>query len=268
MHMAADTPGAVYTSRLQKGGALLPEMRTLVRLWREGADIETITSEVEQNNLLGKASRTRVRDVLKRTFLPRYVQGQPPNAWRYLRPFEDAGAPPDVVRPLYYFYAARSEPLMADFVRGFLHDRYHAGLTDVTVIHAIRFIEDAEADGRIPAPWSESVKIKVARGLLAALRDFGVLSGKVNKRITPPYLPPVAFAHVAFWLAHEHPGERALQHPDWRLYLMLPEQVERAFIAANQAGLLHYDAAGTIVRIEFPEEDMDAYCRFLAAQAH
>lgn len=257
-----------YTTSLLKGGALLSEMRTLVQLWREDSDVDAIRHEIQQNNLLGKASRSRVRDILDQVFIPRYVRGNPPDTWRYLRIFEDAGTRNEVLRPLYYFYAARAEPLLGDFVREALFERYDAGFTDVATQHALQFISDAEDDGRIASPWSESSRLRVGRAILAALRDFGLLSGKVNKHITPFHLSPPAFAHIAFVIADEQPGEQALYHPDWRLFLLKTNQVERLFIEAEQTGLLRYTAAGTIVRIEFPEEDLHAYSRFLAARAY
>ncbi len=257
----------LYTSRLLKGGALLPQMRVLVRVWREDLSPRQMLAEVEQRQVLGNLSRRRIRDIVEQVFVPRYVRGHPPQAWRYLRPFEDAETPLDVVRPLYYFYAARAEVLMGDFVRDALYPWYVQGQRRVGVMDVLRFIARAEAEKRIPEPWSESVRIRVARHLLAALRDFGILEGRARKRIAVPYLPVVAFAHVAFLLSRERRGAAVLEHPHWRLFLLSPNSVERLFLEADQAGLLRYRAAGSIIRVEFPTEDFDAYNRLLAARA-
>ena len=96
-------------------------MRVLVRVWREDLSPRQMLAEVEQRQVLGNLSRRRIRDIVEQVFVPRYVRGHPPQAWRYLRPFEDAETPLDVVRPLYYFYAARAEVLMGDFVRDALY---------------------------------------------------------------------------------------------------------------------------------------------------
>ncbi len=261
------TTKAIYNSRPQKGGALIPEMRTLVRFWRDDMLPQALREKAERENILGKVSRSRMRDVLNRTFLPRYVHGNPPNAWQCLRTFEDRHAPLHVVRPLYYFYAARSEAIIGDFVRDHLYERFRAGLMTVYLDDVLYFIGQAEADGRIPEPWSESVRVKVARGLLAALRDFGILQGRVRKRIAPPYLDVIPFAHIAFLLAGERHGSATLNHPDWRLFLVGRDAVERLFVEADRAGLLHYNAAGSIVRIDFPKEDLYGYSQFLAERA-
>lgn len=256
-----------YTVRLLKGSALLPQMRLLVRFWQEGLNPQTAIVEIQQRYQFGATSHRRVSDIVRKVFVPRYVQGSPPNAWRLLRPFEDAEAPLTVVRPLYYLYAARADAFMGDFVRQVLYERYQTGTTAIGVPEVLRFIVEAEADGRIAEPWSDSVRLRMAQHLLAALRDFGILEGRARKRIAAPYLPVIPFAHIAFLLAQERKGAAVFEHPDWRLFLLRPETVERLFIEADQEGLLRYNAAGSIVRIDFPEEDLHAYSRFLAVQA-
>jgi len=243
-------------------------MRTLVRLWHEGVIPAEIIAHIERRHLLGAASHRRIKDIVTSVFIPRYVHGNPPHAWRFLRPFEEVDAPLPVVRPLYYLYAARAENLMGDFVRLALYEHYFAGRTTVHVEDVLRFMDEAEADGRIPEPWSEHVRVNIARNLLAALRDFGILEGRARKRIAAPYLSILPFAHIAFLLTQERRGAAVFDHPDWRLLLLQPETVERLFIEADRDGLLHYHAAGSIVRIDFPEENLYAYSRFLAARAH
>jgi len=73
--------GCLYNSRLQKGGALLEDMRLLVRNWQSigvNGQRDTVVAE----NLLGKHTRARAVDTLRRAFLPRFVNGQPPQAWK------------------------------------------------------------------------------------------------------------------------------------------------------------------------------------------
>ena len=61
------------------------------------------------------------------------------------------------------------------------------------------------ADQAETPPWTETIRIKVARGLLAALRDFGILTGAVRKEFAPPSLSIAGFGYVAFRL-HEDGG--------------------------------------------------------------
>src|SRR6266852_3772440 len=103
--------GSRYTTRIQKGGALLDDMRLLVRSWEEGP-VEVQRERGIATNILGKRSRARSEDTYKEVFLPRFVKGNPREAWRITRPLEDRDLPMEVVRPLYYWITARSEPVL------------------------------------------------------------------------------------------------------------------------------------------------------------
>jgi hypothetical protein len=110
--------------------------------------------------------------------------------------------------------------------------------------------------------------VRVAQGLLSTLRDFGVLQGAVNKRIAPAYLPVTAFAYIAFYLKQRQPsGAKLLEHPDWKLFFLNRESVERFFFEANQHSLLEYHAAGTVTRLTFPADTLEEYADVLAEKS-
>jgi hypothetical protein len=105
----------------------------------------------------------------------------------------------------------------------------------------------------------------VAQGLLSTLRDFGVLRGAINKRISPACVPVPAFAYVMFYLKqHQRSGARLVEHPDWRLFSLNREAVERFLFEAHQHGLLEYHAAGSVIRLTFPAETLEEYSNVLA----
>lgn len=238
----------------------------LVRFWRQGADAEFV-EDVIRRNVLGKASRARVRQTLTRAFLPRFVHGNPPGGWKIVRSLEDAAAPREIVIPVYYWLTARSEPLLYEFVRDFLTGHKARSSSLVSTEEVVSFVQRRLL--RANKRWSRTVTVKVARGLLAALRDFGILTGKMKKRIAPTYLPLESFVHIAFALARDGAsGERLLQHPDWRLFLLSPSEVEQLFLEAHRHRLLTYQAAGAIVRIEFPSRTLEETAHVIAARAH
>jgi hypothetical protein len=101
--------------------------------------------------------------------------------------------------------------------------------------------------------------------LLSALRDFGVLQGAVNKKIAPLYLPVESFAYVAFYLKQHQPsGARLIELPDWKLFFLQSEGVERFLFQAHQHDLLEYHVAGSVTRLTFPEESLEGYANVLA----
>ena len=74
-----------YTTRLQKAGAAIEDSRLLLRAWSDVMQKDQIIQELVSNNVLGKTSRMRTKDVIRRIFIPRFVSGEPKNAWIYLQ---------------------------------------------------------------------------------------------------------------------------------------------------------------------------------------
>jgi hypothetical protein len=158
---------------------------------------------------------------------------------------------------------------MWDFVTEWVATRYSLGLRDVRTSDVLSFLS-ATPDKWFPdGRWSPTVSTKVARGLLSALRDFGVLAGAARKEIAPIYLPTGSFAFLA--MARQQAGVRAASlrdDPVWKLYLLSETAVERLLVEAQQEGLLTYAAAGSVVRIEFPENTLEDYAHALAERVH
>lgn len=255
-----------YTARLQKGGALVGDMRQILLAW-DGTP--GCAERIVRTNAVSAPSRSRALDIVMRTFIPRFVASAPPDLWRGMQVVERAGWSPVALLPLHYYAAAAAEPLLWDFVVETLSARHAQGYAEVRVSEVLRFL-DRSADTRFPGRrWSKEVSVRVARGLLAALRDFGVLSGAVKKRIAPMLLPPESFAFIAR-IRHDLGvrGQAALEDPCWRLFFLGETAVERLFLEAHQRKLLSYLAAGSVIRIDFPGDDLEAYARELAQRAN
>ena len=110
--------------------------------------------------------------------------------------------------------------------------------------------------GQTP-PWTETIRTKVARGLLAALRDFGILSGAVRKEFAPPSLSIAGFGYVAFRLHEDGASSRALfASPVWRRWLLDPARVTELFHEAERQGLLRYSSAGSAVRVDWLQDTL------------
>ncbi len=253
-----------YTTRLQKGGALLEDMRVLVRSWNdEGNDKQRDHVIIE--NVLGKKTKMRAGDIYRRAFLHRFIKGDPPDAWKIVRPLEDREVPLEILRPVYLWITARSEPLLYDFASEEIHSKNRSQDLAVRVDETATWIRKRVIEQH--QAWTDTVTTKVARGLLAALRDFGILVGRATKRIAPVYLPVESFAYIAFVL-HQlgSSGERLIRHQDWKLFLMASPVVERLFLDAHQHRLLRYEAAGRIYRIDFSARNTEEMADVIAGR--
>jgi BrxA len=252
-------PAPRYHTRVQKGGALLNEMRLLVRSWHKDM---TEDQAAATRTLLGKKTLARSRDTLTRSFVPRFVHGDPPEAWRIVRCLEDTNADPETLRPVYYWITARSDRLLYDYVtQELVHaDRSGDGLVRIqeTIAWIRRQLKRTHLD------WSPIVTVKVARGLLAALRDFRILEGARRKRLAPAHLPMESFCYVAFCLYKLGVGgESLVNHTDWRLFLLTPTLVESLFLNAHQHNFLEYYSAGRVYRIDFSTTTHEGYADVL-----
>ena len=261
-----NTPSSqTYTTRLQKGGALFDDMRLLVRQWSDAIGDDQRDSMVVEN-LLGKNTRARAADIYRRAFLPRFIAGDPPDAWRIAQALEREEPAIDFLRPLYYWVTARGERLLYDYVCEDLFTQSRAGTQVVDIAEVKNWITQQIA--RIGKEWTPTVTTKVAQAILATLRDFGILEGAIKKRIAPSYLPTESFVYIAFALhSLGSSGAQLVKHPDWRLFLFFPENVERMFLEADRSGFLNYQSAGEIVRIEFFEHTFEETAHVLASTA-
>jgi hypothetical protein len=128
---------------------------------------------------------------------------------------------------------------------------YEAGRIVVDTGEVVEWLRMLAKERRIPQ-WSEPITVKVARGLLAALRDFGILAGAVRKEIAPATMTTLGFSYVAFRLHEQGASSRSLvNNRVWRWWLLDPVRVAELFRQADQAGVLRYAEAGTVVRIDW-----------------
>lgn len=252
-------------TNLIKSSGLLPDVSLLVSAWDEAKSVDENFDSAIRQNLFGKASRKRVADMLK-VFRTRYLPND--GSDQAFRVFVGSSLPSEVTDGVVYYYTARAEPALYDFVVEYLYPRYVQGVRLVTIRNALEFLTEAIRQGRTMGKWeSENTRKRVAQGLLSTLRDFGLLSGAVRsteKTLAPARLPTQAFAYIAFYLKRGEPsGERLIRHRDWQLFCLGPQEVEGYFAEAAAEKLLSYQAAGSIIRIEFPTADLLEYAHAL-----
>ena len=229
----------------------MDEMRTLVCLW-DGKQPVSLSNLASQH-FLDKSSRKRELDILKYAFIPRFIKSTPPFAWKIVRALEDKNLPVEILRPVYYWITVRNEPILYDFVCEKLLIISRSGTQFLIKDEVVRWIQNKLSEQKVV--WSSSVIQEIAGRILSVLRDFGILQGKVKKRIAPFYLPIETFSYIAFCLKKEGTSaSKLIQHPDWKLFLLTPEIIERMFLEADRQKMLRFLAAGKVVRIDFPAQ--------------
>ena len=237
----------VYSARIIKAGALLADLRALTLLW-DGAD--DCAARLSQRQVLGHGSVSRVRDVLQSAFIPRFVQSSPPDLWRPLAALERANAPRDLIVHLHFQLAADADLLLSDFAC-WLHAERIPG-APIAVDDVLRFLQSAPPARTPPTRWSPGVAARVARGTLAALRDYGHLQGTQRKTLARPAMPPFAAAFMALHRRLRGLGPARIVHdPLWQRLGLDGRGVEHLLFEAHAHGWLEYRAAGSATRLEF-----------------
>jgi hypothetical protein len=252
----------VYTSRIQKAAGALPETKLVLAFWEPSKSVNESLQGFEQTNLLGKLSPTRAHDLLFRTFKQRYTEDR--DTLNALVVLARANLSARTFDPILYFLTARADRLLHDAVTDLLTQRIRSFRREITVDETVDWLSVQMDAGRMERAWSETTARRVARSLLAALRDFGLLAGVHKKTVSPVFLPVEAFAFIAFLLARTtRSGSALLDHPDWALFFLPETAVDRFFAEAASGRLLSYQAAGSTARIDFPAGTAEDYARLI-----
>jgi len=248
-----------FSSKLLKGGALLADTRRLIEVWEDDASTGDNLDRITDGNLLAKNSRTRTADVLKYVLGPRFVA-----PGRHVIPaLRLLIRTPDAFREACYYEASRDDQLLAAFSEGPVFDWYKSGRPTVNLDETSRWLATFLAKHQ--TAWTESVQTKVARGLLAALRDFGVFDGANLKRFAVPRLSTAGFSYVAFRQHEQGVSSRGLVHGNvWRRWLLEESRVIELFTHAERLGVLSYSQAGSLVRVDWKIKSLEEVGRAAA----
>ena len=250
----------MLTSRILKGGALVDDARRLVEVWDLHEDTQWNLDRVSDGNLLAKTSRARADVVLHQVLRPRLIEPGP----HVIAAMKELLSSPRAFVEGYYFEATRDDGLLAACTEDLLFGWWEAGRVGVDVKEVATWLQGLSTQGQTPK-WAENTYLEVARHLLAALRDFGILSGAVRKDFSRPSLSIAGFAYVAFRLHESGASSRALlATPVWHRWLLDQGRVTELLHEAARNGLLRFSSAGSSVRVDWLEESLSGVIRAVA----
>ncbi|WP_419930858.1 BrxA family protein [Candidatus Poriferisodalis sp.] len=233
-----------------KVGAHLGDTRVLVGVWEDDASDEANVTRIVNENLLALPSHSRARDVMVRALRPRFVT-------------PDAGIIPALrclmrhsgaFRDACYYELTRVDALVAAFAAEQLAVWWNEGRTFVSTSDAREWIDRLVGDKRVPC-WSTNIRDRVARGMMAALRDLGRLTGKRSsprKEIVRPGISAGGFAYVAFRLHQQGESSRAiLASTVWQRWSLDEKRVDEMMHHVASTGAALYSIAGSTLRIDW-----------------
>lgn len=260
---AVPMPTALYTQALAKGGALLPETRTLLQSWRPGEPGADFGERVLHDDILGRSTARRVLDIV-RVFTLRFLTPTDAPA-RHLRRLIADTVPRQVYSDLVFYYTARRDALLRDYTIQHYWPAVREGSLVIRNESVQRLIAEAQQDGRIRSPWSPEIRRDMAGRVLIALTDFGLLQAdKPARRQVLPYQPADGTLVYLAHLLHEQgvTDSSLAEHGDWALFGLEPRDVwNRLEMLASQDWFI-IQRAGQVIRVSWRydtvEEAIDA----------
>lgn len=245
--------GPRYNIAICKGAALLGETRALLGHWATGEPAEAFAQRVEREGLLGKATAYRVRDIVRRVFVPRYLKPDDRPA-RIMKAVLDFNLRPAVFKELVLLYSARKDFLLREYVVREFWPSVRRGKLFLDIFAVLSFFSEAITDGKIEKPWSEQVSRKVARGLLGFLREIDFIRepARGRRELVDYRLSDDGMVILARIIQEEgFSGSAIVTHPDWALFgLERTAVLTRLHLIGEDKGLL-VQQAGSVVSLNW-----------------
>lgn len=265
--MTATSKTSKYTIAVCKGSASLQETKTLLRAWQPSESITDFRDRAIREDLLGRMTAYRAGDIVRRVF-----------AWRFLRPDNrpalllqrllNQAQPSQLFSDLCFLYTARNDELIRDVVVKLYWPAASEGRLSLSPLYVVEFLREAELAGRMSEPWSDQVKLKVARGVLKAMTEFGLLREISRGRREIIHFRPAdrTIVYLAYDLHFKGATDSSVvRHHDWDLFGLEMSAVTSSIERLSADGWWLAQIAGSVVRITWKyssmEEVVDAFAR-------
>ncbi len=252
------TAAAKYTTKLQAGLGLVPETLKLLAIWQPGMNGQDLLKAALASGDFPTVAARRLRNVIIEAFCPRYLSDDGAPA-KLLKRISVTTAKEDF-RALCFLFTCRVNQIFFDFVHTVYWSRYAAGWNTVSKEDCLNFVASAVSDGRTTTPWSESTRIRVARYLLGACADFGLLGAmRADARPIMTYrITPTVASVLAHDLHFKGLGDNALlRSPDWGLFGLEAEEALGELKRLSLRGELIVQSAGGLTQVAWKYKSME-----------
>lgn len=240
-------------------GSLIDESYTAFQGWDLSASKDENLRAFKERNPIGASSANWLRDVvfaLSRRF-------EPNGRDRPLVELAQRGCQREIWTPLLLWHMTRDEFLVRDFLINWLFPRYEEGAFRIQADEVVPYLDSLPEKGVTSTDsWAESTVKRVASGLLRIATDFGLMTGTIYREFVSYHLPDESFLYLLHALAEKQANAaRLVESPEWRMYLMQPEDVERELMRLHQYNRLDYQVAGSLAQLSLPCDTALEYAR-------
>jgi hypothetical protein len=231
-------------------GAMIDETYAVFKGWNFVSSKKENLDRLRHENFIGANTTTWLRDVAK-VLNRRFDPGARDRALVLLA---KNGCPIEEWKPILLWHMTRDEFLLRDFLINWLFPTFVSGAYRVRTEDVYEHLRGVgRRGGTIEHAWTETTLARVATALLKMAVDFGLLRGTVVKEFASYHLPERSFLYLLYALREEMGSPRkVLESEDWRMFLMLPSDVERELLRLHQYRKLEYQIAGSLVQLSLP----------------
>ena len=244
-------------------GAMIDETYAVFAAWDFASSKRANLDRLRHENVIGANTATWLRDVAKvlnRRFDPSVRD-------RALVRLAQNGCPIEEWKPILLWHLTRDEFLLRDFLINWLFPTFVSGTYRVRTEDLYEHLRSVGSrGGTIEHAWSATTLNRVAGALLKMAVDFGLLRGTVVKEFASYHLPERSFLYLLYAIREElHSPRKVLESEDWRMFLMLPSDVERELLRLHQYRKVDYQVAGSIVQLTLPCANASEYAEKMVA---
>jgi hypothetical protein len=163
--------------------------------------------------------------------------------------------------------ASRKDDLLYDFVAQRYWPAHAEGRLTLSIDGALSFFDDGYHKGYLPEPWSGAVQVKIARGLLGALQEAGMIrKGRGTRREIVTYrASDVLVAYLLFDLHFQGLTDSSVyEHQDWSLFGLSRDRLIARADELSEWQLFVVQHAGSVVRVTWNYDSMEEAVREIA----
>ncbi|GLH65978.1 BrxA family protein [Geothrix edaphica] len=247
-------PEATVSSYGVIKGPMVEETYACFRAWDWKLNQNENLKRLKEQNFVGAASVNWLRDVYK-VLHSRFDPNGKDKPLTLLAQ-KDPGL--ESWKHLLLWHWAQDEYLLRMFLLDWLGPRLREGFVRFKpedLLPALKKLWDK--GGPVAEPWSEATTKRVATGLLKAAAIFGLMEGGTVKTLATYHLPEPCFIYaLRFLLDREGSPRKAVEAPDWGIFLMDSQAVKQELLRLHQYRKLEYHAAGSLVELTLPHANL------------
>jgi len=242
----------VYKADLQHAGTAIPETIILLSEYSKHRDWKKLRVSVLKRNLLKKRSSVTASNFLRAVRRRFFVDHSPLPSADSVAYAMVADMPRVAKSQILYPYVCKADALVEQVVLRLVKPRLEGSFSsNLTKEDVVNFLREESLSHLELQSWAESLTMRWARGFLALLRNFGVMTPAPKNKLLTPRVRVEAFTFFLLGLLDSGLSvSEILANSLWQLYMMSEQEKENLLVEASAKGWLHYARAASILEVK------------------